>query len=53
MFTVDSNYQIQQPTSQFFASQLINLEWVQPGERRASRLPGRRATSAIQPATSW
>jgi len=31
LFTVDSNYQIQQPTSQFFASQLINLEWVQPG----------------------
>ena len=31
MFTVDPNYQIQQPTSQFFASQLINLEWVQPG----------------------
>jgi hypothetical protein len=31
MFTVDSNYQIQQPLSQFFVSQLINLEWVQPG----------------------
>jgi len=31
MFTVDKDYQIQQPTSQFFASQLINLEWVQPG----------------------
>jgi hypothetical protein len=31
LFTVDSNYQIQQPTSQFFASQLINLEWAQPG----------------------
>jgi hypothetical protein len=31
MFNVDSNYQIQQYTSQFFASQLINLEWVQPG----------------------
>jgi len=31
MFTVDANYQIQKPTSQFFASQLINLEWVQPG----------------------
>ena len=31
MFTVDKNYQIQQPTSQFFASQLINTEWVQPG----------------------
>jgi len=31
MFTVDANYQIQQPLSQFFVSQLINLEWVQPG----------------------
>jgi hypothetical protein len=31
MFTVDTGYQIQQPLSQFFASQLINLEWVQPG----------------------
>jgi hypothetical protein len=31
MFTTDKDYQIQQPTSQFFASQLINLDWVQPG----------------------
>jgi len=31
MFTVDLNYQIQQPLSQFFVSQLINLEWAQPG----------------------
>jgi F5/8 type C domain len=31
MFTVDADYRIQQPLSQFFASQLINLEWVQPG----------------------
>jgi hypothetical protein len=31
MFTVDRNYDIQQPTSQFFASQLITTEWVQPG----------------------
>src|SRR5262249_47520598 len=31
MFTVDSDYQVQQYTSQFFTSQLINLEWVQPG----------------------
>ena len=31
MFTVDRDFQIQQPTSQYFASQLINLEWVQPG----------------------
>ena len=31
MFTTDANYQIQQPNSQFFAGQMINLEWVQPG----------------------
>jgi len=31
MFTVDTTYQIQQPLAQFFVSQLINLEWVQPG----------------------
>jgi hypothetical protein len=30
MFTVDANYQIQQPVAQFFVAQLINLEWVQP-----------------------
>lgn len=31
MFTVDANYQIQQPLGQFFVSQLINLDWVKPG----------------------
>ena len=31
MFTVGPAYQIQQPLAQFFVSQLINLEWVQPG----------------------
>ena len=30
MFTVDANYQIEQPLAQFFVAQLINLEWVQP-----------------------
>ncbi len=29
MFTVDANYQIQQPLAQFFVAQLINLEWAQ------------------------
>jgi hypothetical protein len=29
MFTIDANYQIQQPLAQFFVAQLINLEWVQ------------------------
>jgi len=31
MFTVDANYQIQQPLAQFYASQLITREWVLPG----------------------
>jgi hypothetical protein len=31
MFTIDANYQIQQPLPQLFVAQLINLEWVQPG----------------------
>lgn len=31
MFTADQNYQILQPLSQFFASELINREWIQPG----------------------
>jgi len=31
MFTTTKNFEIQQPTSQFFASQIINTEWVQPG----------------------
>ncbi len=30
MFTVDANYQIQQPLAQFFVAQLVNREWVQP-----------------------
>lgn len=31
MFKVDNDYRVQQPLSQFFAAQMINLEWVQPG----------------------
>ncbi len=31
MFSADKKLQIQQPLSQYFASQLINLVWVQPG----------------------
>ena len=39
MFRVDENLKIQQPIAQFFASQLINLEWVKPsdGEHRMYR----------------
>jgi hypothetical protein len=33
------NYQINQPTSQYFASQLINLEWVQPGNGKHTVYP--------------
>ena len=28
LFTIDADYQIQQPLAQFFASQMINLEWI-------------------------
>jgi hypothetical protein len=31
MFSTDKDLKIQQPLSQFFSSQLINLEWVQSG----------------------
>jgi hypothetical protein len=31
MFSTDESYTIQKPMSQFFGSQLINTEWVQPG----------------------
>jgi hypothetical protein len=31
MFTTSKNFDIEKPTSQFFASQMINTEWVQPG----------------------
>jgi F5/8 type C domain len=30
LFSTDTNLKIQQPLSQYFASQLINLEWVEP-----------------------
>jgi hypothetical protein len=30
MFMVDEHYQIQQPTAQFFAAQLMTQEWAQP-----------------------
>jgi hypothetical protein len=30
MFTTDENYQIKQETSQYYASRLINLEWMKP-----------------------
>lgn len=39
MLSVDKNYQIKQPLSQFFASQLINLEWVQSGDGKHQVFP--------------
>jgi len=30
MFTINGNYEIQQPLAQFFVAQLINLDWAQP-----------------------
>lgn len=32
MFTVNKDYEIQQPLPQFFVAQMINLDWVQPGK---------------------
>jgi hypothetical protein len=40
-YTVDANYQIRQPLAQFFASQLINLEWVQPGAAENQAFPAK------------
>ncbi len=42
MFMVDDHYQIQRPTSQFFAAQLLTQEWAQPKD----------AEHALYPATS-
>lgn len=39
MFTADATYQIQKPIAQFFASQMINLEWVQPGNQAHKTFP--------------
>jgi hypothetical protein len=30
LFSTDANFKIEQPLAQYFASQLINLEWVEP-----------------------
>ncbi len=47
LFTMNREYQILQPTSQFFASQMINLEWVQPGSGEHRIFP---STSEIRDA---
>jgi hypothetical protein len=45
MFKADANRKILQPTSQFFSSQLINKEWVQPGDGEHHVFP---ATSDVR-----
>jgi hypothetical protein len=45
LFSTDANLQLQQPLSQYFASQLINLEWVKPGDGEHRLYP---ASSDIQ-----
>ncbi len=39
MFSVDKNYDIAQPLSQFFASEIINTEWIQPGREENTIFP--------------
>jgi hypothetical protein len=39
MFASNRQFEITQPTSQFFASQMINLEWVQPGAGKHQVFP--------------
>src|SRR5436189_6290312 len=48
MFTANSNYQIQQYTSQYFASQLITQEGVQPGNAPHEVFPA--ASDVLDPA---
>ena len=39
MFAVDEKHQITQPLSQFFASKLINTEWLKPGNETHELYP--------------
>jgi hypothetical protein len=48
MFTVDAEFQIQQRTSQFFASQMLTREWVEPGDGRHAVFPA--ASDVVDPA---
>jgi hypothetical protein len=41
MLSVDAQYKIQQPLAQFFVAQLINLEWVAPGEKQHDVYPAK------------
>jgi hypothetical protein len=39
MFNMGRDYQLKEPVSQYFASQLINLEWAQPGSGKHQVFP--------------
>ena len=64
-FSVDRDFMIKQPLSQFFVSQLINLEWVQPGDGAHKLFPATgdirdgaghvlvTAYAALRPDTQW
>ena len=41
MFTVDNDYHIQQPLSQYFTAQMITSEWVLPGKQVHRVFPAR------------
>jgi len=41
MLSVNVRYEIQQPLAQFFVAQLINLEWVAPGEKQNDLYPAK------------
>ena len=45
MFTVDKDYDIVQPLSQFFASELINREWIEPGTEENTIFPASSTVS--------
>jgi hypothetical protein len=45
MFTTNKDYELQQPTSQYFAGKLITQEWVQPGSGEHKTFP---STSDVQ-----
>ena len=45
MMSVDKDYNVAQPLSQFFASELINREWVEPGAQQNTIFPASGAVS--------
>jgi hypothetical protein len=47
MFTVNADYKILQPLSQFFASQIINTEWLQPGDKANTVFPANISVSDV------